>query len=178
MARIKTWRSRNLSYQGRLMLINSVLLNIHVYRGQVLVLPRKVLNDIDHMCRAYLWSGEVYSGKAGYVAWPKVCMPKQAGGLGLRNINVWNIAAMGKYLWAVAKKKDSLWLKWVSEVYVHDSEWWEYKTPASSSWYWRKVCDIKDQLKMVLREEQLRSMERYSIKEVYKMLCGNVERVD
>lgn len=52
------------------MLINSVLISIHVYWAQVFVLPRKVLNDIDKMCRAFLWCGEFYSGKAGYVAWP------------------------------------------------------------------------------------------------------------
>lgn len=160
------------------MLINSVLLSIHVYWAQVMVLPRKVLNEIDQMCRAYLWSGDVYSGKAGYVAWPKVCLPKQAGGLGLRNISVWNTAAMGKYVWAITKKKDSLWLKWVSEVYVHNDDWWDYKALGTSSWYWRKVCEVKDQLKLVLSETQLRGLEMYSIRGVYKILCGDVERVE
>lgn len=46
-----------------------------------------------------------------------------------------------------------------------------------SSWYWRKISAIKDQLNLVLSEEQLLNMEVYSIKNVYKLLYGNVERV-
>lgn len=40
----------------------------------------------------------------GVLQWKsRVC--KYTGCLGLRNIGVWNVAAMGKYGWAVTKKK-------------------------------------------------------------------------
>ncbi|XP_062089564.1 uncharacterized protein LOC133796097 [Humulus lupulus] len=46
---------------------------------------------------------------AGNVAWEDVCKSKAKGGLGIRDVDLWNIAAMGKYVWAVAKNKESLW---------------------------------------------------------------------
>ena len=73
------------------------------------------------MCRAYLWTGEFYSGKAGYVARENVCTPNQAGGLGIKKIHEWNIAAFGKYVWAIGVKKDNLWIKWINEVYIKNS---------------------------------------------------------
>ena len=85
-ARVRCWSSRNFSYQGRLVLVNAVLTSIHVYWAQICILPRRVLKDIEMICRAYLWTGDYYSSKGGYVAWPKVCIPKYAGGLGIRNI--------------------------------------------------------------------------------------------
>ena len=59
--RVRTWSSRHLSYQGRLILVNSVLCSIHVYWAQIFVLPRKVLQEIEKIWKSYLWTGEYYS---------------------------------------------------------------------------------------------------------------------
>lgn len=32
----------------------------------------------------------------------------------MRRIMQWNIATLGRYIWVVATKKDSLWLKWIN----------------------------------------------------------------
>ncbi|XP_062100393.1 uncharacterized protein LOC133806289 [Humulus lupulus] len=58
VARIKQWSSRNLSYSARATLINAVLLSIHSYWAQIMVLPKKLLKDIDAICRAFLWKGD------------------------------------------------------------------------------------------------------------------------
>ena len=42
-ARIRSWSSRHLYYQGRLVLVNSVLMSIHIYWAQVFALPKKIL---------------------------------------------------------------------------------------------------------------------------------------
>ncbi|XP_057248205.1 uncharacterized protein LOC130590190 [Beta vulgaris subsp. vulgaris] len=60
-ARIKVWSSRNISYAGRVQLINSVLLSLHIYWAQVFMLPQTVLKDIEKICRAFLWSGNYFS---------------------------------------------------------------------------------------------------------------------
>lgn len=58
---------------------------------------------------------------------------KQARSLGIRKIQGWNVVAMGRYTWAIASKKDTLWLKWINEVYVKQDNWWEYTHPSNSS---------------------------------------------
>lgn len=157
-SRLRSWSSRNLAYQGRLVLVNSVLLSIQVYWSQVFTIPKRVLNEVESICRAFLWTGEYYNGKPCYVAWSKVCLPKYGGGLGIRQISIWNIAAMGRYVWVIASKKDNLWIKWVNEVYVKHHNWWDYQPSVGSSWYWRKVCSVKDSLKEKIPEITLRQM--------------------
>lgn len=49
-----------------------------------------------------------YNNKPSYVKWSRVCTPKAAGGLGFRNIHLWNILTLGKYVWVVEKKLDNL----------------------------------------------------------------------
>ncbi|KAM6543393.1 hypothetical protein CsatB_007840 [Cannabis sativa] len=96
VSKIRGWSSRNLSYMGRVTLINAVLIAIHTYWAQIMILPKKLLKDIEAICRAYLWKGSQSMMGAGLVAWEHVCTPKSAGGLGLRDIQkVEDTAAMG-----------------------------------------------------------------------------------
>ncbi|XP_048492230.1 uncharacterized protein LOC125493185 [Beta vulgaris subsp. vulgaris] len=134
-ARIKVWSSRNLSYMARVTLVNSVLISIHQYWAQMFIMPKTVLKEIEKICRAFLWTGEWSSNKPGNVAWEHVCLPKQAGGVGFGQIQYWNVAALAKYVWAISTKQDNLWVKWVHEVYVKDSRWWDYEPPTDSCWY-------------------------------------------
>lgn len=102
------------------MLVNSVLLSIHIYWSQVFIIPKKVLREVESICRAFLWTGDYYSGMPGYVVWANVRIPKYAGGLGIKKLDVWNVAAMGRYIWAISSKKDNMWIKWISEIYIRD----------------------------------------------------------
>lgn len=47
----------------------------------------------------------------GYkVKWDDVCAPKDEGGLGIKDIEVWNKASISKHLWKIVKNDDSLWV--------------------------------------------------------------------
>lgn len=76
----------------------------------------------------------------------------------MRNIQLWNVIAMGRYVCAVAKKKYNLCIKWVCKIYVKESRRWEFDPPTHSSWYWRKVCKENNLLKNVLSEVKLIQM--------------------
>uniref|UniRef100_A0A803P436 Reverse transcriptase domain-containing protein n=1 Tax=Cannabis sativa TaxID=3483 RepID=A0A803P436_CANSA len=50
MASIRSWSSRNLSFAGRITLINSVLITIPAYWSQIVILPKKILKAIESIC--------------------------------------------------------------------------------------------------------------------------------
>ncbi|XP_062102963.1 uncharacterized protein LOC133813953 [Humulus lupulus] len=174
--RIRVWSSRNISFAGRATLVNLVLLSIHVYWSQIVLLPKFVLKRVIAICRAFLWKGDYSSHAPGYVSWAKVCLPKNEGGLGFRQIQLWNIAAIGKYIWVVASKKDNLWVKWVHNVYIGEMDWWEYSAPNSSSWYWKQVVKIKEKFKAKVDVAEFISTE-YSINKRYKSLISTHPKV-
>ncbi|KAM6557636.1 hypothetical protein CsatB_004655 [Cannabis sativa] len=108
-ARIKTWSTRNISFAGRAVLINSVLLSIHTYWNQIMKLPRKVITELEAICRAFLWNGQSMMQGAGLVAWEKVCSPKKEGGVGFRKIPEWNQAVLYNWYWKqVVNAKDKI----------------------------------------------------------------------
>ncbi|GJW99860.1 hypothetical protein Tco_0183774 [Tanacetum coccineum] len=114
--KILNWKNKCLSYTGRLLLIASVLESIHVYWAFVFLLPKTVIKDINKLLKGFLWNqGELSRGKAK-VAWKTICRPKSQGGLGLKDLGVWNKAMIAKHLWHVIIDKNSLWVKWISTV--------------------------------------------------------------
>ena len=177
ITRIKIWSSRNLSYTARMQLINSVLLSLHMYWAQIYVLPKSVLQDIVRICRAFLWSGQAFSQKPSNIAWDKVCCDKQHGGLGFRDVVLGNLAFIGKYVWALVKKQDNIWIRWITSVYLKDGEWWDYQPSSSASWYWRQICVTKEKLKQFFTLSDLEGMAHYSVKQVYEKMLDLKPRV-
>ena len=78
------------------------------------------------------------------MGWTNVCIPKKNGGLGIRNLEIWNIVAVGKIAWHINSKEDSLWVKWVHEVYMKGGSWKLFNPPVTSSWAFKKICNVKD----------------------------------
>ncbi|CAI8588410.1 unnamed protein product [Vicia faba] len=160
-SKIKSWSTRALSFAGRVILVNYVLMTFHAYWSHITVLPKQVFKDINAICRAYLWTGKTYNQSAGNISWHKVCKSKQEGCLGFTNSKVWNVAVIGKYVCYVARKKDNVRIKWVNQVYLKEAGWWDYGVPSYGSWYWKKIMEVKDSLKT---KKQYIEKEKYNIK--------------
>ncbi|XP_021845586.2 uncharacterized protein [Spinacia oleracea] len=103
VAKIKVWSSRHISFAGRMQLVNSVLMSICVYWGQIFLLPKRITQKITAICRSFLWFGTYDESRPGSVGWDQLCNHKDQGGLGFRNISLWNQAAVGKLAWAISE---------------------------------------------------------------------------
>lgn len=80
--------------------------------------PKKIIKLVESTCRTILWNGQCQLSKRAIVAWEKVCIPKSDGDQNVINIHTWNKAAICKQLWAMAQKKDTMWVKWVYYYYL------------------------------------------------------------
>ncbi|XP_023758686.3 uncharacterized protein LOC111907122 [Lactuca sativa] len=104
--RIFNWKSKALSFAGRLQLINSILTSIHVYWASIFKIPIATIKEIKKLCRTFLWAnGEIVKGKAK-VKWNDICKSKVYGGLGVKNLRKWNDALLAKHVW---NKKSMSW---------------------------------------------------------------------
>ena len=135
MAKVQIWTTRNISFAGRARLINSVIFGMYTSWASIFLLPTEVTDKITGICRNYLWSGTGEYKKAPYISWQQGCMPKSQGGIGIKGLSAWNKATIAKLTWAVAKKKEILWVKWMHEKYIKHRPWWDYTPPSDSSWY-------------------------------------------
>ncbi|XP_056697932.1 uncharacterized protein [Spinacia oleracea] len=143
----------------------------------IFVLPKSVLQIIFKICRAFLWSGQAFSHRPCNISWDNICCDKKSGCLGFRDVSLWNVANLGKYVWALVTKQDNVWIKWVTSVYLKNGDWWEYQPSNSASWYWKQICNTKERLKSVYTKAELEAMSHYSVKQVYQKLTSDRPKV-
>ncbi|XP_073121801.1 uncharacterized protein [Henckelia pumila] len=122
---IASWPAHTLSYAGKFDLIRSVIQRVECYWLSILPIPEYVVKDIERLCRKFVWPA-----KRPPIAWDRVCRPKEDGGLGIKDISVWNKALLAKTLWKIHLKKDSLWIKWINEEFSEYGDVWH--------WVWKK----------------------------------------
>lgn len=108
---ISSWVVKHLSFAGRAQLVSSVIFGIRAYWMSIFPLPSSVVDEIDKLCRQFLWGDKDGKRKLRYMAWEKIYTPKNLGGLGFRNGALWNKATIGRFILAIELKQDSLWLK-------------------------------------------------------------------
>ncbi|XP_074270200.1 uncharacterized protein LOC141593145 [Silene latifolia] len=173
--RIRGLGSRKLSYAGRTILIQCVLCTLHSYWARIFILPKTVISKIKAICSSYLWHGNDSKENHALVSWENACKPIRQGGLGFKNLHLWNVAAVGKYVWWVAQKADHLWVRWVHAIYIKNGNWMDYEPGSGSSWAWRKICQVKHLMKPYLLS--ITDLKHYTIKAGYQWLKPDVNLV-
>ncbi|GJX60328.1 hypothetical protein Tco_0291718 [Tanacetum coccineum] len=142
--RIGDWKNKSLSFAGRLQLCKSIISSMHVFWASVLIIPKGIIYDIHQLIRGFLWcNGELKRGKAK-IAWEDICLPKSEGGLGLRNLEVFNFALMTTHIWNIISSKESLWVRWIHTYKLRGRTIWDVPVKDEMSWGWRKLLQLRD----------------------------------
>ncbi|GKB29207.1 putative reverse transcriptase domain, reverse transcriptase zinc-binding domain protein [Tanacetum coccineum] len=141
--RIEDWKNKSLSFAGRLQLCKSVISSLHVYWASVLIIPKGIIYDIQSLIRGFLWcNGEYKRGKAK-VAWDDICLPKSEGGLGLRSLDLFNMALMTTHIWNIVSNKESLWVRWIHTYKLRNRSFWDLPIKDNVSWGWLKLLQLR-----------------------------------
>ncbi|XP_056688387.1 uncharacterized protein [Spinacia oleracea] len=178
VARVRSWSSKLLSYVGRLQLVKTVLYGMQLYWCQIFVMPKKVMREIHAICRTFLWTGGGLGSKKAHVAWEQLCFPKSSGGWNLRDLTIWNKAAVLKHCWALSQKQDRLWIKWVHMYYVKNKDFWTMSIPNGLTWSLRKIWSGRDVFAATGGCTQFLSAGKYKIQKMYKHLKQNGPKMD
>lgn len=115
--RLSGWKRLYLSKGGRLTLIKSTFSNLPTYYLSLFPLPVGVANRIEKLFRAFLWGGMGEESKLHLVSWQRVSCPIANGGLGVRNLCVFNKTLLGKWLWRYQMEGNSLWREVIDHKY-------------------------------------------------------------
>lgn len=93
---------------GRVVLLNAVLTSLPVYYLSFYKAPKKVINSLIQIQRRFLWGGLGEGRKISWVSWGVVCRPREEGGLGVRNLFIFNLALIGKWRWRMLYEGEGL----------------------------------------------------------------------
>lgn len=143
--RLSSWTVKSLSFAGRLLLIKTVISGITTFWCAAFILPKACIKRINSLCSIFLWKGDIESNNTARVAWEKCVLTKEQGGLGIRDLQTWNLACCIKLIWLLFFKGGLVWVAWFTEKVLKGSvhNYWTTKPSTSYSWLANKLLKLK-----------------------------------
>lgn len=105
---VNGWKERTLSYGGKEALIKAVAQAIPTYAMSVFKFPKKNYKGISDAMSQYWWDDDENQCRVHWFAWWKMCIPKDRGGMGLRDILNFNLVMLANQCWRLIDSYDSL----------------------------------------------------------------------
>ncbi|KAJ4839691.1 hypothetical protein Tsubulata_006579 [Turnera subulata] len=115
--RLACWKGKFLSIGGRVTLIKSVLTGLPIYLMSLFKVPVGVLKKMRSTIRRFFWNGYDKKSKACLVAWNKISIPKECGGMGIMDLSVMNQCLLFKWIWKFCSPVDGVWKDLIARKY-------------------------------------------------------------
>ena len=111
------WQAALLNPMGRTVLINSVIGGQLTHLMSAIPLPPGAIAKFDKRRRNFLWTGQDSAAGANcLVAWDKVRLNKDQGGLGIKDLSTQNSCLLLKLIHRLHQGAASSWALWVRDT--------------------------------------------------------------
>lgn len=138
--RIQGWKEKMLSRAGKEVLIKAIVQAIPSFAMGCFDLTKEICEQISKMIAKFWWSNQDRENKIHWLSWEKLTAPKCCGGLGFRDIHVFNMAMLAKQGWRLLQNPESLCARVLRAKYFPQGDISQSKTTANMSYTWRSIC--------------------------------------
>lgn len=142
--KVKGWMEKLLSYAGKEVLIKAVAQAIPVYSMACFRLPRGVCENITSIIRQFWWGSKRGRRKPCWVSWDVCTKPKYLGGLGFRDMELFNLSLLARQAWRLIQEPTTLSARILKAVYLPTESFLEASLGSHPSQIWRAVLDGKN----------------------------------
>lgn len=146
--KLSGWKATHLSFAGRVTLAKSVIQSIPVYSMMTNPIPKVCLKEIEKLQKGFIWGDSDAGRRLHLVKWDTLMLPKNQGGLGVRNLNDMNKACLMKLAWNLKLEENKLWSQVLIGKYGRGT--WasgELQCKAADSYIWKSVADCCEIIK-------------------------------
>lgn len=150
--RINSWSAKLLSKGGKEVLLKSVAQALPTYVMSCFLLPQDIISKLQSAIAKFWWSTKANNRGLHWIAWEKICVPLDKGGLGFRDLRSFNLALLAKQLWRLLHHPTSLLARVLKGRYFRHSSPMEVNTSNSPSYGWKSMLAAQDLLREGLRK--------------------------
>jgi hypothetical protein len=133
------WSDRPLSRAGKEVLLKSVSQAIPVYIMSCFKLPDAICENMRATISNHWWGFEGGKKKLHCRSWDWLTTPKFMGGMGFRDMKLFNQAMLGRQCWQLMTEPDSLCAKVLKGRYYPKCSFIDSVPTRSSSFTWRSL---------------------------------------
>jgi hypothetical protein len=149
-SKVKGWLEKILSAGGKEVLIKSVAQAIPVYSMACFRLPRGLCEHINSLIRQFWWGSKEGKRKPCWVSWDVMTLPKHLGGLGFRDLELFNLCLLARQSWRMIQDPNSLSARILKSIYFPDTTLLEANLGSHPSQIWRAILDGREIMKQGL----------------------------
>ncbi|XP_048494745.1 uncharacterized protein LOC125494904 [Beta vulgaris subsp. vulgaris] len=116
--KLSSWHNLSLSLAGRIILINSILSMLSLNILSTFLIPKTIANRLNSIFARFLWAGTSDKKPIYWKGKSTLELPKSSGGLGIRNVHLFNKALLAKQAVRIHNSSHSL----IAHLAVQDCE--------------------------------------------------------
>ncbi|KAK3228943.1 hypothetical protein Dsin_000824 [Dipteronia sinensis] len=122
----------------------------------IFTLPISLCKDLTAMISKFWWGSRNGRRKISWVKWDQLCLPKRCGGLGFRDLALFNHALLANQAWRILKNPEDLAAQILRAKYFKGAGFLEAPTGSGCSHIWRSIIWgrslLKDGLRWIVRD--------------------------
>uniref|UniRef100_A0A2N9J884 Reverse transcriptase domain-containing protein n=1 Tax=Fagus sylvatica TaxID=28930 RepID=A0A2N9J884_FAGSY len=133
-----------LNLAGHEILIKAVAQAIPTYAMNCFKLPKTWCEEINSLIARYWWGQKNEERKLHWIRWDKLCTAKPDGGLGFRNLHMFNMALLANQSWRLLQNPQSLFYRVFKARYFPNCSIMEATLGNNPSFLWRSILSGRE----------------------------------
>uniref|UniRef100_A0A2N9JBI5 CCHC-type domain-containing protein n=1 Tax=Fagus sylvatica TaxID=28930 RepID=A0A2N9JBI5_FAGSY len=142
------WKEKLLSQAGKEVLIKAVAQAIPTYAMSVFQLPVACSNEINSMLSNYWWGQKQGERRIHWMGWKKLARSKKVGGMGFRDLKLFNSALLARQCWRLLHNPHSLVFRVLKSKYFPNSSFLEAKMSPTASYAWKSLLGAREVIEL------------------------------
>ena len=138
-SRIQGWQEKLLSKAGKEILIKAVAQSIPTYAMSCFDLTKGFCDDLSMINGRYWWSQLDKTHKIHWLSWDKLTRSKKNGGLGFRDLHLFNLAMLSRQAWRLLTSPNTLCGQVLKARYFPNSDILHCAPRDGISYSWRSI---------------------------------------
>ena len=131
---------------GRLTLCKTVLGGLGVYLFSLFKAPTGVLKDLEKKRSHFFWGNSNNTQKIVWIAWEKVVIAREKGGIGIGSLRAHNIALLAKWWWRFKTETNSIWKTVIVSIHGEFGKIGEDLRNLQRKGTWGKIVELQKDL--------------------------------
>jgi hypothetical protein len=116
--KLDDWNERFLSQAGKGVLSKAVVQAIPTYTMGVFQLPKTLCKRLNSLISRFWWGHKHNDARATWMKWDGLGKPKSPGGMGFRDLEIFNLAFLAKQGWWLVQQPNSLIARILKAKYI------------------------------------------------------------
>ena len=144
--RLQGWKEKLLSQAGREVLIKAVIQAIPTYAMSCFKFLKGLCSEISSMATRFWWGQRGLERKVHWLGKKHLIRRKSEGGMGFRELSLFNMALLARQGWRLVQYPDSLVSQVLKAKYYPNQSFMEARIKGTPSYIFRSICEAREVL--------------------------------